>query len=213
MLLDAGGTLLHPVDAVASTYARVAREHGHELDPASVHEGFRRAFSEPWPGPRYVGDGSPFWRHVVFTALGVQDEALFQALYALYRRPDAWTVAPGARELLARCRSAGVRTAVVSNWDTRLRPLLDALELTPCFDFLAISAEVGAEKPDPELVHAALRALHVAPHQAVLIGDSPEDAAAAHQAGCVHWGMPDEVADFATVEARIFGDATASELD
>jgi FMN phosphatase YigB (HAD superfamily) len=35
-----------------------------------------------------------------------------------------------------------VKTAVVSNFDTRLRPLLQALECDDWFDAVAVSAEV-----------------------------------------------------------------------
>ena len=49
---------------------------------------------------------------------------------------------PGAVEALQRLRSAGVRLAVVSNFDTRLRPLLDSLNLTDLFDEIIVSAEV-----------------------------------------------------------------------
>lgn len=39
-------------------------------------------------------------------------------------------------------REAGVKIAVVSNFDTRLRPLLRALNCDHWFDAVAVSAEV-----------------------------------------------------------------------
>jgi FMN phosphatase YigB (HAD superfamily) len=39
-------------------------------------------------------------------------------------------------------RKAGVKLAVVSNFDTRLRPLLRALNCDHWFDAVAVSAEV-----------------------------------------------------------------------
>ena len=39
--------------------------------------------------------------------------------------------------------NAGIKMAVVSNFDLRLRPLLEALGLDKLFDALIISAEVG----------------------------------------------------------------------
>ena len=41
-------------------------------------------------------------------------------------------------------RKAGVKVAVVSNFDTRLRPLLKALKCDHWFDAVAVSAEVSA---------------------------------------------------------------------
>lgn len=41
-------------------------------------------------------------------------------------------------------RKAGVKVAVVSNFDTRLRPLLKALKCDHWFDAVAVSAEVSS---------------------------------------------------------------------
>lgn len=40
-------------------------------------------------------------------------------------------------------RKAGVKLAVVSNFDTRLRPVLQALNCNHWFDAVAVSAEVS----------------------------------------------------------------------
>ena len=56
---------------------------------------------------------------------------------------QAWKIIdPRAGEAFAALRKAGVKTAVVSNFDTRLRPILKALECDHWFDAMAISAEV-----------------------------------------------------------------------
>lgn len=204
LLVDAGGTLLHPREPVARTYARMAADHGHGVDEASVRAGFARAFSRPRAGLRYVGDGRPFWREVVAEATGSDDPALFEALYRWYMLPEAWTVAEGARDCLARCREAGIGTALVSNWDLRLRPLLRALDLERAFDVLSISAEVGSEKPDPALLRDALRRLDVSTGEAVLLGDRDEDAAAAEAAGVACWRIGDDAAGFSIASRRIF---------
>ena len=140
---------------------------------------FRAAFAAPWaaPGTRYDGDGRPFWRTVVATSLGLPgpaalDPALFEALYEHYARPDAWALAPGAGEALEALKAAGVRLAVVSNFDSRLRPLLHGLGVGPLFDAMIVSGEVGAEKPNPVLFECALAALGgVDPCAAVVVGD------------------------------------------
>ncbi len=61
--------------------------------------------------------------------------------------------------------------AVVSNFDTRLRPLLHSLGLDCLFDSLIISAEHGIEKPNPRLFEAACEELGVDPADAVHVGD------------------------------------------
>ena len=45
------------------------------------------------------------------------------------------------------------------------------------------SDDAGRSKPDPDIVHAALSRAHTAPHDTVLIGDTPYDVEAADRAG------------------------------
>ena len=63
------GTLLETREDVSETYVRIAAAHGVPLSPADVKAGFKKGFGD-WKGTRYVGDGRPFWRHVVSTATG-----------------------------------------------------------------------------------------------------------------------------------------------
>ena len=104
----------------------------------------RRAYNSLWTESsiRYVGDGRQFWHHVVSQSTGCTNREMFEQIYGYYERPEAWSITPGAVEALRRLRAAGVRLAVVSNFDTRLRPLLDRLGLTDLFDEIVVSAEV-----------------------------------------------------------------------
>jgi putative hydrolase of the HAD superfamily len=86
-------------------------------------------------------------------------------------------------DVLGRLRALGVRLVVVSNWDVSLHDVLERTGIGPLVDGAVSSAEVGAAKPDPAPVRAALALARVAPRDAVLAGDSPEDAAAAAAAG------------------------------
>ncbi len=86
-------------------------------------------------------------------------------------------------EVLARLRAAGVRLVVVSNWDVSLHEVLARTGVTPLIDGAISSAEVGAAKPDPAPVHAALALAGVDPADALLVGDSAEDVDAARAAG------------------------------
>lgn len=58
---------------------------------------------------------------------------------------QAWHLCdPDAEKVFNALRKAGVKLGVVSNFDTRLRPLLRALNCDHWFDAVAVSAEVCA---------------------------------------------------------------------
>ena len=212
VLVDAGGCLIDPAEPVPDTYVRFATAHGvRGLSPAAVKAGFRTAFSAPRPAGalRYEGDGAAFWRGVVAAATGCADAALFDALFNHYAKPEAWHVAPGAQAALQRLRAAGVRLAVVSNWDTRLRPLLHDLQLSPLFDAVVVSAELGFEKPDARVFAAALSALgsDLQPHEALMVGDDEgNDVAGATAHGCDALLFGRDVKTFADLAAFVLRD-------
>jgi HAD superfamily hydrolase (TIGR01509 family) len=101
------------------------------------------------------------------------------ALYERLLRPDGWCVYADTLPVLRALRAAGIRVAVVSNIGFDIRPLTTGLGLADLVDAYALSCEVGACKPDPEIFRAALDALSVAPEDALMVGDTPADAGAA----------------------------------
>ena len=79
-----------------------------------------------------------------------------------------------AAPALAGLRAAGLRLAVVSNWDCSLRSVLAELGLAGAVDAIVVSAEVGALWLDAAIFLAALEQLRREPHEAVFVGDSLE---------------------------------------
>ena len=214
VLIDAGGTLLHTAAPLADVYVRFAAAHGVVgLSPALVKQRFKAAFSAPLPAGqalRYVGDGRDFWRRVVAHSTGCDDEALFDALFHHFADPSAWAVADGAADALARLRAAGVKTALVSNFDTRLRPLLHALALADAFDAVVISAEVLVEKPDPRIYSLACSALGLRPADCLHAGDDEaNDVGASLQAGVgTAWLWERDVGSFKELADRVLSAAS-----
>ncbi|KAL4445769.1 hypothetical protein ABPG77_008968 [Micractinium sp. CCAP 211/92] len=206
LLVDAAGTLLSPSEPAAEVYLRYAKQYGCTLNAQEVLRRYRQAYNTPWGKStiRYVGDGRPFWRHIVFESTACCNEQMFEELYDYYARGSSYFVTPGAVESLRRIRSAGVWTVVVSNFDTRLRRILSELGISDLFDAVVISAEVHAEKPNPVIFEAACAALGLPPEQCVHVGDDRRnDLYGARDSGCFAWLWGQDVFTFEQVERRL----------
>lgn len=102
-----------------------------------------------------------------------------------FRAPVARTRAyPGAEAALARLAGAGVRLAVCTNKpQAPALAILDALGLRAYFAAVVGVGPDGLRKPDPRHLLAAIERAGGSADDAVLIGDTDHDAAAALAAG------------------------------
>ena len=79
--------------------------------------------------------------------------------------------------VVKKLRAAGIKTAIVTNVDPdRLqfqRHKIDALGLTPLFDTIVMSGEVGVHKPDRRVFDRATQLLGVSNEDCVFVGDNP----------------------------------------
>ena len=102
---------------------------------------------------------------------------------------------PGARELVAGVRAAGLRTALVTTTPRRLavltlRSIGEVAPGVPSFDVTVCGDEVPARKPDPAPYRQAMDALDVAPERCVVIEDSQSGIASGLAAGAAVLGVP-----------------------
>jgi len=92
---------------------------------------------------------------------------------------------PGVMEGLERMRKAGLKLACVTNKAQAFTmPLLEASGVASLLDAVVSADQVGKRKPHPEPYLRACQDLGVAPAEAVVIGDSANDAEAGRAAGC-----------------------------
>jgi len=99
-----------------------------------------------------------------------------------YLKPE-----PDVVPTLIALRDRGYKLGIVSNgrsikqWEKLIR-----LRLHHLFHTVVISEDVGAEKPDTKIFHAALEQLDVKPEQAIYVGDRLEtDVLGANKAGLI----------------------------
>ncbi len=88
-------------------------------------------------------------------------------------------------EALQRLRDCRLRLACVTNKPREFTlPLLDRVALARWFDAVVAGDDVKEKKPHPALLLAACERLGVPAAEAMMIGDSINDALAARAAGC-----------------------------
>jgi pseudouridine-5'-monophosphatase len=91
---------------------------------------------------------------------------------------------PGARELVARLRTARVPIAVASSsWPNWIEALLTGIGLYDSFDAVASATEVAHPKPAPDLYLLAASRLAVEPTACIAVEDTPTGLRAARAAG------------------------------
>ncbi|CAI5469783.1 unnamed protein product [Closterium sp. Yama58-4] len=207
LLVDAAGTLVEPSEPVTKVYADLGRKYGVKYSEDEILQRYRHAYIQPWRKSilRYEDDARPFWQYVVSESTGCNHPDYLEELYQYYTTKEAWRLTdPHAKEAFTAIRDAGVKIAVVSNFDTRLRTVLKELDCHDWFDAIAVSAEIQAEKPNPVIFHSACDLVGVDPHHAVHVGDDRRnDLWGARDAGCSAWLWQDDVHSFHDVARKL----------
>ena len=178
---DVGGTLIEPWPSVGHVYADVAASHGYQFKPDELNVRFRTA----WKAKQNFQHSRADWQGLVRATFGTPEcEKFFPELYERFASAKVWRVFDDVRPALLRLKEQGIKLGVISNWDERLRPLLDQLNLTSFFDAIAISCEVGQCKPSSEIFHEALRQIGFPGAEVLHVGDNQiEDVEGAKAAG------------------------------
>jgi phosphoglycolate phosphatase-like HAD superfamily hydrolase len=121
-----------------------------------------------------------------------QRKKVLEAQGKLYERKYLESVKPftGVRDVFETLIQRGGRIALATDCKgPELKHYLSLLNVDDLVDSLACGDDVEHGKPDPRLVGLALRKLSVPAGLAVMIGDTPYDAEAAHGAGTVAAGL------------------------
>ncbi|MGH7029351.1 MAG: phosphoglycolate phosphatase [Stellaceae bacterium] len=176
LIFDLDGTLVDSAPDLCAAVNEMLRERGHRpLSLAQVR--------------RMIGDGVPA---LVARALSARGGGPGEAARAMPRflelyEADAVGLTrpyPAVPETLAALRRRGYRTAICTNKPQRATlTVLEGLGLLPLFDGIAGGDRFSVKKPDPRHLLELIGALGARVEAAAMIGDSENDAAAAHGAG------------------------------
>ncbi len=181
VFFDAVGTLIHPDPPAPVVYAAVGRCLGSRLDEATIATRFRTAFRRQEEAD-YAGNlrtdetrEIARWRVIVREVLDdVSDaEACFQGLYAHFAHPDAWRCEPETAEVLSALAARGLLLGIASNFDHRLRGLVEDMPALRPVKHLVISSEIGWRKPAREFFRAMCRVVDSPPEEILYVGDDP----------------------------------------
>lgn len=188
ILLDLDGTLVDSNDAHAKAWHKAMAENGHEVAYDEIR--------------RLIGMGGD---NLLPALLGFEKESelgtrisdrrgeIFKEEHLPHLRPF-----PGVRALMERMREAGLRLVVATSApEKELGPLVDIAGIGDLLEARTSSDDAESSKPDPDIVLAALGELGLAPEEALMLGDTPYDIAAAGRAGVGvlafrSGGFPDE---------------------
>jgi putative hydrolase of the HAD superfamily len=195
IFFDAAGTLFYLTKTVGDHYAYVGREVGLDLDAQKLERAFHAAWlqmprRQAINNPR-ENDDKGWWRELVGRVFEQVAPSLsefdrdnfFEIAYEHFAEAGVWKLYPEVLDVLEQLRER-FQLAVISNFDGRLRFILQNLGISKYFVHVFISSELGADKPDPEIFRRALNVIHLNANEVLDVGDDPErDWKAAKEAG------------------------------
>src|SRR5207249_2093641 len=176
-------------------HAYVGRQCGLDLDEQELDRAFHIAWQEmprrsAIEGPR-ENDDKGWWRELVGRVFDQVAPSLsefdrdnfFEVAYEHFAEPGVWELYPEVPGVLKQLQK-DFQLAVISNFDGRLRLILQHLGISNYFSYIFISSELGADKPDPEIFRRALNLIDLKANEVLHVGDDPErDWKAAKAAG------------------------------
>lgn len=191
IFLDVGGTLLRANPSIGAIYSEVAAKHGIEVEAKVIEHNMRSEyFSRKGKERDKKGDDNhtlsaekakEFWHRLVRIGLGEAADTpnfdtFFEDVFEEFASAKRYRYFSEVEEALSGLEKAGHRIGIISNWDTRLRRVLNEMDQAKRFETIIISGEVGAEKPDPAIYDKAREMAGATNGERLLqVGDSRRD--------------------------------------
>jgi len=174
VLLDIDGTLVDSNDAHALAWVEALNDAGYDVPFDRVRWLIGKGGDKLLPELTRLDEESPRGKELV-----ARRSEIFKRTYLSELRPF-----PGAKQLLERMHHDGLRlVAATSAREDEMNALLEITGAAHLFFQATSSSEAEHSKPDPDIVHAALRKAGCRPAAAIMLGDTPYDIDAAAKAG------------------------------
>lgn len=191
ILFDLDNTLLLPVNSLTSRLLSLYVNGVALFSEQSAREAQRKA--ELWTANQIL--------HEIETSTRMDDNLFLENVLRCYREcaaihcekserliyqvvTDRAKSAPTSEVycLLNKLKSKYI-LGIVSNNSSRVREVLKEFDLVSYFQVVTISAEVGIEKPNPEIMYRTCNDIQVKPEECLYVGDHPFDILCAEKAG------------------------------
>jgi len=191
VLFDVDGTLVNSNDAHAAAWIEAFEAFGVRVDPIALRRSIGMGGDKLMPAVSSIDESSPLARKIT-----ARRGEIFRTRFL-----PTLTPFPGARGLISAITSREL-TAVAASSAAKeeLEPLLEVAGAKSLMDAWTSGDDAEASKPEPDIIHVALQRAKADAREAVMIGDTPYDVAAARQAGvraiafrCGGWLDPDLV--------------------
>jgi HAD superfamily hydrolase (TIGR01509 family) len=174
VLFDVDGTLVDSNDAHAGAWVKAFAEHGITVDPIQVRRSIGMGGDKLMPAVSELQEDSPLGQQIA-----ERRGEIFKQEFLPKLQPF-----PGARDLVEAIKQRGYTVVAASSAaKDELTPLLKIAGANALMDAKTSSGDADESKPAPDIVQAALQRADATPPEAVLIGDTPYDVAAARSAG------------------------------
>jgi HAD superfamily hydrolase (TIGR01509 family) len=174
LLFDWDGTIVDSHQLGLTAFERSFAELGVAFD----HDTYRRVYSPNW--------------YSVYQAMGLPHDKWDRADELWIQHYGDQTAEPidGVTETIKALRDQGYHLGVVSSGsECRVNREVSELGLAEFFDVVVCNEQMENKKPHPEGLETALQSLGRRCHEAVYIGDSPEDIEMGKRAGTLTIGV------------------------
>ncbi|MEO0352554.1 MAG: HAD-IA family hydrolase [Cyanobacteria bacterium P01_A01_bin.15] len=190
IFLDAVGTLFGVKGSVGQVYQTLSQQVGVAASAEELDQAFYQSFADAdaMAFPNVSAVEIPHREYLWWLAIAQETfqragifgqfsdfEGFFEGVYQHFATAEPWLVYEDTVSSLKRWQRLGIPLGIISNFDSRIYAVLDALKLRQYFQTITISTEAGAAKPDPLIFTTALRKHGCSASDAWHVGDSQKD--------------------------------------